>query len=55
MENPWRFGSGYWEWAPENKGLIFQSEFSMPGQIGSLVTSLYLNGWDGNTARKLSH
>lgn len=50
MENPWRFGTGYWEWAPENKGLIFQSEFALAHQINSLISSLYLHGWDAKAA-----
>jgi len=50
MWNPWRFGSAFWEWAPENRSIIFNSEYDLTGsQLNTLATQLYLHGWDGNT------
>ena len=49
MWNPWRGGSSYWEWSPENRGIIFNSEFQLKPMLGLLATQLYLHGWDGNT------
>jgi endoglucanase len=47
--HPWQQASGLWEWAPENKGLIFQSEYAFVStMIPWLAISLYLHGWDGN-------
>lgn len=48
MWNPWRYGSSYWEWAPENRAIIFNSEWDLGTLIGTLATQLYLHGWDGN-------
>jgi hypothetical protein len=48
MWNPWRGGSSYWEWSPENRLIIYNSEFDLVGLIGTLSMQLYLHGWDGN-------
>lgn len=48
--NPWRFGSGYWEWAPENHSIIFNSEFTLNTLPLYVAGSLYMSGWDGNAA-----
>lgn len=49
MWNPWRFGSSYWEWAPENRNIIFNSEFDLAGSLlATTAVQLYLHGWDGN-------
>jgi hypothetical protein len=49
MWNPWRGGSSYWEWQPENRAIIFCAEFVQRDVLLSLATQLYLHGWDGNT------
>jgi len=48
MWNPWRGASSYWEWSPENKGIIYASEFTQILQVSLLAMELYLHGWDGN-------
>jgi hypothetical protein len=50
MWNPWRFGSAFWEWAPQNRTIIYNSEYDLTGsQLNTLAVQLYLHGWDGNT------
>jgi hypothetical protein len=46
MWTPWRGASSYWEWAPENCGIIFNSEFVQVSQLYSIAVQLYLHGWD---------
>jgi len=48
MWNPWRGASSYWEWSPENKGIIYASEFTQILQVSLLAMELYLHGWDDN-------
>lgn len=48
MWNPWRYGSSYWEWAPENRAIIFNSEWDLGALLSVMTTQLYLHGWDGN-------
>ena len=49
MWNPWRLGSSFWEWQPENRLIIYTSEFGLMVQCNTISTQLYLHGWDGNT------
>jgi hypothetical protein len=49
MWNPWRYGSSFWEWSPENRTIIYISEWDLTGsQLNTIAAQLYLHGWDGN-------
>jgi len=49
MWTPWRGGSSYWEWSPENRNIIYNSEFTLAHMLSLLAMLAYLHGWDGNT------
>lgn len=56
MWNPARIASSYWEWSPENKGMVFPCEFDIVGSsLANTYLTLYLHGWDGNTATEVSN
>jgi hypothetical protein len=46
--NPWRGGSAYWEWSPENRAIITVAEFTLPNMLQLIAMELWLHGWDGN-------
>lgn len=48
MHYPWRGASGYWEWSPEHRYIIYISEFTQLSNLQLWAMTLYVSGWDGN-------
>jgi hypothetical protein len=46
MWNPWRGGSSFWEWSPENHSIIYLSEFSQHRHCQTIAMQLWMHGWD---------
>lgn len=46
--DPLRWGSGYWEWSPQNKNVVFNCEYTQKDMLATIYSQLYCHGWDGN-------